>query len=62
MKRAPRLQAMLDAFAEEHGIDQNFINSSDHKYSCICPNCKEWWRKMGPDEDGMFGPFGESLN
>ena len=60
-RRAPALQAFLDALAEKAGIEQEFIDSSAHPYSCKCLKCLNWWAKMGPDGEPddkyAFGPF-----
>jgi len=50
------LQDFLDAMAREWDISPEFQQSSNHPYSCKCASCADWWRKMGPDEDG-YGPF-----
>lgn len=34
-----------------------FSEASDHAFYCRCEKCKEWWRAVGPEEDGTFGPF-----
>lgn len=34
-----------------------FITASDHDYYCRCEACKSWWRQVGPEENGTFGPF-----
>jgi len=61
-QRSKRLQAFLDALVERGGISEGFADSTDHPYSCTCDQCREWWRKMGPEEDGQYGPFGTSLD
>lgn len=60
-QRTPALQTFLDAFASNTEISPDFVESSDHPYSCTCDKCREWWREMGPEDDGTFGPFGETL-
>lgn len=32
---------------------------SDHSHDCRCDVCRKWWKLMGPDEDGSYGPFTE---
>jgi len=57
----------LDAFknALRNIIGEDVANTldagSDHPFSCTCKKCWEWWRLMGPDEDGNYGPFGKEL-
>lgn len=34
-----------------------FDSASDHDYYCRCEQCKSWWRQVGPEENGTFGPF-----
>jgi len=38
--------------------------AADHSYgcTCACDICREYWRIVGPEEDGLFGPFGKSLD
>ena len=55
------LQSFLGAFCESAGIDEEeramLDAGSAHAYDCHCDVCKEWWRSVGPDEDGNYGPF-----
>lgn len=53
-----RRNPVIRAMAKSVGAD--FVVASDHPYTCTCDLCREWWRKVGP-EDGLYGPFGESL-
>jgi hypothetical protein len=39
------------------GMPPDFLEASDHDFYCRCDKCKEWWRTMGPEEEGTFGPF-----
>lgn len=57
--RVPNLRAILDAFADEHGIEQEFRDASAHPYDCRCDKCLAWWCDMGPEDedDPTFGPF-----
>lgn len=55
-RRAPALQAFLDAFVEKTGIDAEFMTASDHRAECMCPACFNWWVTMGDEENG-YGPF-----
>lgn len=57
MNRTPELEAFLRAFREKTGISKDFMESCDHPYSCRCGLCLDYWRKIGPDEDGSYGPF-----
>lgn len=59
-RRAPRLQCAIDGLARDLGISPDFVVASDHKYSCRCDKCKEWWRACGPEPesgDDGYGPF-----
>lgn len=43
----------------------NFLNvviAADHTYGCTCDHCREYWRRVGPDEEGFFGHFGKSID
>lgn len=51
------LANFLQKLAEEAGITQEFVDASNHDYYCRCEKCKGWWQRMGPDEEGSFGPF-----
>ena len=57
MERTPNLQNFLDDYAQQHGISKEFVECSDHPYTCRCDGCKDWWRKMGPDDEDGYGPF-----
>ena len=58
MKRAPKLQSMLDKLADKFNISSEFIEASDHPYSCKCDQCAEWWLQMGRDPDTkQYGAF-----
>lgn len=57
MKRAPNLQKMLDHLQEKMNIPNYLNEGSDHPYDCRCDTCKQWWMNVGPDEDGLYGPF-----
>jgi hypothetical protein len=59
-RRAPALQAFLDAFAAQAGIKADFIEASDHPGSCACAICFDWWVEMGNDEEG-YGPFDPAI-
>jgi hypothetical protein len=28
-----------------------FDEASDHSYECKCEICKEWWKKVPPEDD-----------
>ena len=52
------LEDILRDYAHQFGIDDSFIEASDHPYTCGCSKCKNWWVDMGPDPDtGRCGPF-----
>ena len=51
------LQELMDSVAKDWGISPEFREASDHPYTCRCDGCKDWWRKMGPDDDEGYGPF-----
>lgn len=55
--RLTTLQQHIREQAEKAGIPQSFMEASDHAYFCRCEKCREWWVRMGPDEEGSFGPF-----
>jgi hypothetical protein len=61
-RRNPAIQTLLDAFVEAVGIEQDFVDSSEHPYHCRCDKCLSWWASMGPeDPDGpTFGPFSQA--
>lgn len=42
-------------------VSSDFAEASNHPYTCTCPICREWWLKMGPDDEEMFGLFGDTL-
>lgn len=50
-----------DALARALGItpeEQRVLDTgNEHNYRCRCDNCKDYWRLMGPDETGTYGPF-----
>ena len=57
-------KAFRDALAKELGIppeEQAMLDAaSNHKYSCRCEQCRQWWKSVGPDPDsGKYGPFTE---
>ena len=60
-ERTQNVIDFLQAFVDKTGISQGFVDSSDHPYTCTCAQCAEWWRTIGPDEDGLYGPFGKTL-
>lgn len=64
-RRTPQLQQYLDNLARKFGFTPELKSTldigSDHPFGCTCPVCAEWWKTMGPDEDGRFGPFGTVL-
>ena len=58
-QRAPRLQNLLQNLANEFGIEQEFIDASDHPGHCRCEKCLAWWSIMydaDPDNPD-YGPF-----
>lgn len=60
-RRAPALQNFIDTFIENMGIEQDFVDSSEHPYKCRCDKCLSWWATMGPEDpnDMSFGPFNQ---
>ena len=59
-ERTPLQQAIRSIFADE--ISDEFMDATEHSYSCRCKSCIMWWVTMGPEEgpDGWtFGPFTE---
>jgi hypothetical protein len=39
-------------------IDDDFVESTEHKYMCRCDKCRRWWKAMGQDpETNSYGPF-----
>jgi hypothetical protein len=58
MRRAQGLQGFLERYAELVGISDDFLESSEHPYTCKCDKCRSWWKDMGPDPTtGRYGPF-----
>lgn len=55
------LQVLKNQLVEQFGISDNFIAASDHKYSCRCDICLQWWVQAGVEELGegeyRAGPF-----
>jgi hypothetical protein len=49
-------QSFLRAIVGEH-----FAEATNHPYTCTCDKCREWWVQMGPEDEGVFGPFGDQL-
>jgi len=64
MRRAPFLQAVVDALVAEGEVSENIVQASDHPYRCRCNFCLAWWAEMGPEEDAYgnpsYGPFSEA--
>jgi hypothetical protein len=56
-------QARLDEIAAALNIPkatQDILDEgSSHPGTCRCETCWRWWKLMGPDEVGDFGPFTE---
>lgn len=58
-------QDQKDRLAAALGIPKNVQRVLDvggsHPYSCRCDVCKEFWREMGPEQNGegsvSYGPF-----
>jgi hypothetical protein len=50
-----------DAIARMLGIppdEQKALDAgSNHPYRCRCEKCRQWWKLMGADENGKYGPF-----
>jgi hypothetical protein len=51
------LQQRVREEALRNGVSLEVMDASDHDFYCRCPKCKEWWRAVGPEDDGTFGPF-----
>lgn len=58
-RRAPAIQNFIDEFVEAFGIEQDFVDASEHPPNCRCDKCLAWWASMGPEDDEgqYFGPF-----
>jgi hypothetical protein len=54
-------QNTKDKLAAAMGIpkrDQDIMDAAmNHDIDCKCETCKEYWRLVGPEEDGNYGPF-----
>jgi len=57
----PTLNDFLEQLKDQLEIDDDFDKASNHPYSCTCDKCREWWLRMGPDENNTFGPFDDEL-
>ena len=60
-ERTPLQQAIRDMFSDD--LDVEFMDATEHPYTCRCESCIKWWVTMGPEEgpDGWtFGPFTEA--
>jgi hypothetical protein len=56
------LQQLQQLIIKEFEIDDDYIASSNHAYSCRCKECLQWWVETGPEDLGYgwgFGPFTE---
>ena len=51
------LQQQIRDMALSAGVPLGVMEASDHDFYCRCSQCREWWRQVGPEEDGTFGPF-----
>jgi hypothetical protein len=38
-------------------VPERVLDATSHGFFCRCDDCKEWWRAVGPEENGTFGPF-----
>ena len=49
------LEQLKDNLAAQLFKDEDerarFDAASNHPYECKCELCKEWWEKMGPEEE-----------
>jgi hypothetical protein len=65
MSDLSEFQKRMRALAEEAGVTDEFVESSNHPYHCRCDKCRDWWLAMGPEQDKRgqcsFGPFGDEL-
>jgi len=57
MERNPQIQAFVDYIKDKNNIEPDFVDASDHPGRCRCALCKKWWKTVGADEDGYYGPF-----
>lgn len=51
------LQQSIMLLVGEPDTLAKILTASDHDFYCRCNLCKEWWRSVGPEEDGSCGPF-----
>jgi hypothetical protein len=60
-QRSPGMQSFIDTLAEDLGIEQMFIEASEHPSGCSCEKCLHWWSRIGPEdeENPSFGPFSQ---
>jgi len=49
-------EEMIKMFGFSEEVSSLLDVGSSHPASCRCDVCKEWWKEVGPDEDG-YGPF-----
>jgi len=62
MQRSDRMQAFVESLKQTLNVSNDFVELSDHPYSCRCEKCLQWWVSMGPEDLGHgwgFGPFTE---
>ena len=52
-----QLQAVIWESARKAGVDGIVLEATAHPYTCRCEKCRMWWKVMGPEEDGSYGPF-----
>lgn len=50
------LREQMKVIMDRAGMSELF-EASDHPYDCRCDKCLDWWMVVGPDEDGLYGPF-----
>lgn len=55
-RQAPTLQDSIDRLREYLSTSKDFIDASNHPYSCRCDKCRDWWKAVGPDR-ASYGPF-----
>lgn len=56
------LEAVRFDKPEEMADFLGVLVAADHPRSCTCDSCREFWRIVGPEEDGHYGPFGKAID
>ena len=60
--RGAKVDNIADLIAEpDTPKAPDWDDPNDHAYSCRCDECREWWKRNGPDPwTGEWGPFTEA--